>query len=132
VLLCHGGGWDRLYQAFSAAAAAAAAGRSVTVVLYFQALDRVLGAGLDHLELDPPHPGREAALAERAELAGIPALSSLLTTARRTGRVKVLACSASMALGGHDAATSRAVIDEVVGWPTVLRLMDQAGHVLYL
>lgn len=132
VLLCHNGGWDRLYQALSAAAAAGAAGRPVTLVFYLGALDRLMQGDLDRVELDPPQPGREAVLAERAESLRLPLLSALLATARRTGRVKVLACSASMALGGHEVEAHPGAIDEVVGWPTVLRLMDQAAHVLYL
>ena len=132
VLLCHSGEWDRLYQAFSAAAAAAAAGRPVTLVLYFGALQRVAANALDDAGSTPEASAQERAWAVRAQEVGTPDLSALLRAGRETGRVRVLACSASVALGGHDFQSLEGKVDEVVGWPTVLRIMDQARHVLYL
>ncbi len=56
----------------------------------------------------------------------------MLDAARKTGLVRLFACSASAHLVAvdFDALTQR--VDEVIGWPTVLRLSEKASHVLYL
>jgi len=130
LLLCHSGGWDRLYQAFSAAVAATSSGRQVTLVLYFQALERVVDGDLDEIRLQPADPRAEARLQEAVDRLGTPDLSEMLQTARRSGRCRVLACSASVALTGR--AETASVVDAVVGWPTVLQLLDACGQALYL
>jgi peroxiredoxin family protein len=132
VLLCHAGGWDRLYQAFSAAATAAAAGRRVDLVFFFGALDKLMSGTLDEITLEPRDASAEATLAARIEAAGTRPPSALLEAARRGKTVRLFACSASLALTGHTPEQARRVVDEVVGWPTILRLVDAGARVLYL
>jgi peroxiredoxin family protein len=130
LLLCHSGGWDRLYQALSAALAATGTGREVTLVLYFQALERILDEDVDAVRLSPRDPEAEDRLQEAVDRLGTPDLSEMLRRVRAGGRCRVLACSASVALTGRAEAAS--VVDAVVGWPTVLQLLDGCGQALYL
>jgi peroxiredoxin family protein len=132
LLLCHTGSWDRLYQAVSAAASAASVGDTVTLVFYFSALEKLTLGRLDEVTLEPQDPAREARLRQRIDEIGTPALDTMLDAARRTGRVRLLACSASVALMGLAQDDVRRAVDEIVGWPTVLSLMAGARHVLYL
>ena len=132
VLLCHHGGWDRLYQAASAAATATSMGQRVDVVFFFAALERLVSGRLDELTCEPRDEAREARLQANAERAGTPPVSGLFAAARATGEARFWACSASIALTGVGPAAVREHVDEIVGWPTVLRLIGQAQHVLYL
>ncbi len=132
LVLCHDPGWDRLYQACSAAATAAAAGREVVLVFYFQALAKLVEGRLDEFSLHPRDPEAEARLEERVLEIGTRPPSALLEAARETGRVKLLACSASVHLVGLENEEVRRHVDEIIGWPTVMNLMGPSAQVLYL
>ena len=132
LLLCHDPGWDRLYQAFSAAATAAVSGREVVIVFYFGALEKLVDGHLDEFSLHPRDEQAEELLEERVVETGVSSPRSLLDAACATGRVKLLACSASVNLAGLENEEVRTVVDEIVGWPTVIELMGHCSHVLYL
>jgi peroxiredoxin family protein len=50
----------------------------------------------------------------------------LLREARETGRVRLLACSASMVMRKLSADAVRAQVDDLVGWPTAVSLIRSA------
>lgn len=131
LLLCHSGRWDRLYQAFAAAASASAVGQEVILVFYFQALAKLVERRLD--EFPSPQAASEGArLGERAYETGTTPPSELLAQARRSAKTRVLACSASVKLEGLEQSEVAKLVDEIVGWPTVTSLMSRASHVLYI
>ena len=135
LLLCHHGGWDHLYQAGSCAATAAALGWRVDVVFYFGALDKLITGRLDEVSLEPRDATRERELAARIDELGTRGPASLFATAREAGSTQFLACSASLALLGHEPSAAHALgsgVDEVIGWPTTLSLLSAADRVLYL
>lgn len=131
VLLCHHGGWDRLYQAGSCAATAASMGWRVDVVFYFGALEKLLDGRLDEISLEPRDAERERILSERTDEWGTHGPASLFAAARAAGATQVLACSASLALLDPDAGAAADLVDEVIGWPTTVALMGAADQVLY-
>ena len=132
LLLCHSGGWDRLHQAASCAAAAAAAGWSVDLVFYHGALRKLLTDSLDELTFEPRDPAAERELAARVEELSTPTPSSLLESAGQMAAVRWMACSASCALLGFEVQQAESRVDAVVGWPTVFGLMQRSRQVLYL
>lgn len=132
VLLCHHGGWDRTYQAASAAVSAATSGQRVDVVWFFDALVRLAEDRMDEVTLHPRDAEAEARLRERSGAVGTRPVSELWAAARATGEARFWACSASIALTGVDEDSVRERVDEVVGWPTVVRMMGEADHALYL
>ena len=132
LVLCHDGGWDHLYQAASCAGSAAAAGRRCDLVFFFWALERLAADRLDEIELQPRDAEREALLAAQSQEVGTRSVSSMLNAARKTGLVRLFACSASANLVGADVDVVAERVDEIIGWPTVLRLSERAAHVLYL
>jgi peroxiredoxin family protein len=129
--LCHSGRWDRLYQAFAAAASASAVGQEVILVFYFQALAKLVEHRLDEFP-SPPADGEGARLAERAYEAGTTPPSELLAQVRKSEKTRILACSASVKLEGLEQSEVAQLVDEIVGWPTVTSLMSRASHVLYI
>jgi peroxiredoxin family protein len=131
LLLCHSAAWERLYQAFSAAASASSAGQEVVLVFYFGALTKLVEGKLDEYSGGLME-GAAQRLRERAQEAGTTPPSALLQTARRTGRARLLACSASVVLEGHERSEVAALVDDIVGWPTVNSIMARASQVLYI
>ncbi len=123
LLLCRDGDFAPMHQAVSAASAALASGDAVRLVLFYAALERVLDGALDQVEA--------ASYREQLESGRVRPVSEALDRARKDG-LALFACSASVALLGRDATTIGPFVDEVVGWPTILRWMGDAEHVLSL
>lgn len=124
LLLRHDGGWERDYQAASCAASAVSQEIDVDVVLFFGALRRWVLEDSDRFD----DAGREAL----ALAIGSRPVSSIWADARSTGRLRLFACSASIALEELDVEQVSPRVDQILGWPTVIRLMGQADQVLYL
>jgi predicted peroxiredoxin len=112
VVLLQRGESDALYEAAAMAASATSLGVSVTLVWFDAALEALVAGRMD----------------EAADRGASP--SSLLASARETGRLRLLACSASAvnARAGVEGVRSR--VDEIVGWPTVVSLMRSASMAL--
>lgn len=128
LLLCHQGSFQHLLQGFSAAAAATTTGWRVQMVFYFEALEKLLDDRLDEF----PSTAEGRALEDAVETANLRLPSRLLAAARGSGRLRVFACSASLGLLERDAGATAGPVDEVVGWPTVLQLLERADRALYL
>ena len=109
VLLLQRGAEDVLYEAAAMTAAAVAMGLDVTLVWFDAALARLAEGALDAAEADR-EPGTLGAAAR------------LFAESRETGRVRSLACSASM-VAGRNVEAVRSRVDDVVGWPTTISLI---------
>jgi peroxiredoxin family protein len=115
VLLLQRGAEDVVYEAAAMTAAAVSMGLDVTLVWFDSALERLASGELDGGEAGEREPG------------SLRAAAGLLAEARATGRVRSLACSASMVAGaGRNAEAVRARVDDVVGWPTAVSLIRAA------
>jgi predicted peroxiredoxin len=99
---------DVLYEAAAMTAAAVSLGVDVTLVWFDRALD-LLASGQLH---------EDASGLERA--------ARLFAEARETGRVRMLACSASMVGGTEPPDAVRQRVDGIVGWPTTISLIRRA------
>jgi len=108
VLLVQRDAPDVLYEAAAMTAAAVSLGVDVTLVWFDRALD-LLAAGQLH---------ENASGLERA--------ARLFAEARETGRVRMLACSASMVGGAEPPDAVRQRVDGIVGWPTTISLIRRA------
>jgi len=128
LLLCERGGFAPLHQAASAAASMVSSGGRADLVLFHAALARLLDGGADTVDDDQPE-----ASSYREALGGgrVQPVSEVLASARRGG-TGLFACSASVALLGRETGPVLDVVDEIVGWPTILRWMESSDQVLYL
>jgi len=132
VIFAHSDGYDRLHQVASMALTAAVTGREVVIVLFFWALHAVVTGRMDEPRfggLDPELTGQTAA---RAATGNNPPPSEMLAMARATGRVRILACSASTQLMGLDPQQTPGVVDEVVGMSTILRVTLDGPNLIYI
>lgn len=113
VLLLQRGAPDVMYEAAAMTAAAVSLGLDVTLLWFDGALDALAGGLLEGQD-DVVTPGTAGAAGR------------LLEEARRSGRVRFLACSASMVGSPSGAPAVRAKVDDVVGWPTAISLIRAA------
>ena len=108
VLLVQRDAPDVLYEAAAMTAAAVSLGVDVTLVWFDRALDLLAAGRLEE---------------EAAEVASA---GRLFAEARETGRVRMLACSASMVGGKEPPEAVRQRVDAIVGWPTTISLIRRA------
>jgi peroxiredoxin family protein len=126
LILAHGGSWDMRFQVSSLAASAAAAGERVEIALFFAALAAWVEGRWDDLDPAPPLD------AARLESLALPPLSSMLTSGRGEGAIRVYACSASTRLLGLPADRVQAAVDAILGWQSFARMSAEAGRVVTL
>ncbi len=108
VVLVHRAEESALYEAAAMAAAATSLGISVTFVWFDAALEALVSGALDE------SPGESSPAA-------------LLASARETGLLRLLACSASAVASGLPIQRVHGKVDEIVGWPTVITLVRAAA-----
>ena len=103
-------------------------GGRADLVLFHAALARLLDGGTDTVDDGQPAASsyRKALIEGRVQPVG-----EVLANARRHG-AGLFACSASVALLGRESAQVLDFVDEIVGWPTILRWMESSDQVLYL
>lgn len=99
---------DALYEAAAMSASATSLGVAVTLVWFDRALEALLSGRLDDAGERPVSP------------------SELLASARDTGRLRLLACSASAVDPRAGIERTRRKVDDIVGWPTVVTIMRAA------
>ncbi len=131
-IFAHSDGFDKLYQVSSIALTAAVSGRPVVVVLFFWALRAVVCGEADEFVFSACAPQAARIAREKIATSNNPMPSEMLSMARESGRLKLLACSASMQFMGLELTDTRAAVDEVVGLSTILRLSEQAGDIIYV
>ena len=128
LLLCERGGFAPLHQAASAAASMIASGGRADLVLFHAALARFLDGEADTVDdRQPSVDSYRDALGEGR----VRPVSEVLAHARGDG-AGLFACSASVALLGREPSQMLDIVDEIVGWPTILRWMEASDQVLYL
>jgi predicted peroxiredoxin len=103
---------DALYEAAAMAASATSLGIAVTLVWFDSALEELVSGRLDERGSHPASP------------------SELLASARDTGRLRLLACSASAVGARAGVERTREKVDDIVGWPTVVSLMRSANKAI--
>lgn len=100
---------DVLYEAAAMTAAAVSLGIDVTLVWFDRALEALVSGRLEEIGEDEPT-----------------GASKILREARESGRVRMLACSASMVSNRLGPESVRLHVDDVVGWPTTISLIRRA------
>jgi hypothetical protein len=109
ILLLHRAEESTLYEAAAMAASATSLGIAVTLVWFDSALDALVSGALGET-------GDESTAA------------ALFASARATGLLRSLACSASAVNRSGGIAAAREAVDDVVGWPTVISLLRGANR----
>jgi hypothetical protein len=107
ILLLHRSEESTLHESAAMAASATSLGIAVTLVWFDAALEALVTGALGETE-DESTP------------------AALFASARSTGLLRSLACSASAVNRPGGIAAAREAVDDVVGWPTVISLIRGA------
>ncbi len=126
LILAHAGHWEGRFQISSLAASRAAGGDRVDIALFFGALKAWVDGAWDALDPQPP------LTAERLEGLDLPPLTELLAASRKSGLVRLYACSASTRFYDLDRAKVQAAVDAILGWQTFSQMIFEAGRVVSL
>lgn len=119
-MMLQAGDHRHLHAMVSLVATAASAGRRSHAFLTHEALHTFLVGGMD--EAPSGYTTGYAAFYDRAREDGrVPELSALLAQARKTGRVRIYGCSASIALRQGYTEDELSSLDGIVGHTTFLR-----------
>ena len=116
----------------SLALTAAHSERQVTVVFFFWALQAYVSGRMDEPVFATESQATAAEVKRRITGGNNPPPSEMLRLARETGRVRLLACSASVQYTGLDLEETAAAVDEVVGLATILRLTLDGPNLIYI
>lgn len=107
ILLLHRAEESTLYESAAMAASATSLGIAVTLVWFDGALEALVTGALGETEDEST-------------------AAALFASARATGLLRSLACSASAVNRSGGIAAAREAVDDVVGWPTVISLIRGA------
>lgn len=107
ILLLHRAEESTLHESAAMTASATSLGIAVTIVWFDAALEALVTGALGETE-DESTP------------------AALFASARATGLLRSLACSASAVNRSGGIAAAREAVDDVVGWPTVISLIRGA------
>jgi peroxiredoxin family protein len=143
VIFLHSHRYDRLLQAMSLLLTASSMGWPCHLFLFYGALASYMGGGWDEVNLASgqtdgvhnlePRPVWADKLQAHFEQGDNLSLYEMLKKARaESGGVGVCACSASCKSLGLDPTSVREMVDEIVGLPTMVRIAEEAKHVMYV
>ncbi len=132
VIFAHSGSFDRLYQAATLALTASVMEKEVYIFLFFSAFKKFTSGELDKIDISPdfgiPVEDFKKILKEKK----IPSISSMIRDAKKIGDVKIIACSAQLALMNVKEGALGEFIDDVWGLPTILNTSKGAETKLFI
>lgn len=124
LILANGSSWQERYQVTALVSSEIAAERPVHLALFFGALERWCKGQWGLLDPTPP------LSVEQIENAAFPSLETLIVEVRKTGLLRVYACSTSVRLLGLDPATVQGRVDAILGWQSFSRMSRQVARTL--
>ncbi len=128
-IFLHSGSYDRVYQAVSITNVVLAMGGEVHIFFSYGALKRLIKGKTDELQEEEPF---RVELEKNINRGTIDSISEMLTTAKRFGRVKLYACTASMAVLNIARDELVDLVDCSMGLVSFLELVKGAQHALYI
>ena len=132
VIFAQSGSFDRLYQVATLALTASVMEKEVYIFLFFSAFKKFTSGEIDTIDISPdfgmPIEDFKKILTEKK----IPSISSMIRDAKKIGDVKIIACSAQLALMDVKEGGLGEFIDDVWGLPTILNTIKGAETKLFV
>lgn len=128
-IFLHSGSYDRVYQATSITNVVLAMGGEVHIFFSYGALKRLVKGRTDDLFADEPF--REE-IGKNLKRGTIDSISEMLQTAKRFGKLRIYACTASMAVLNIARDELVDLVDSSMGLVSFLELVKGADHALYI
>jgi len=128
-IFLHSGSYDRVYQAISITNVVLAMGGEVHIFFSYGAMKRLVKGKTDELQAEEPF---RMEMEKNIKRGTIDSISEMLTTAKRFGRVKLYACTASMAVLNIARDELVDLVDCSMGLVSFLELVKGAQNALYI
>ncbi|MEM2936181.1 MAG: DsrE/DsrF/DrsH-like family protein [Candidatus Bathyarchaeia archaeon] len=131
-IIAHGGTLDRLYPVFILASAAAAMDVETHVYFTFWGLQMLVKGAMEKAGLPATYKHLEEPLRKRLSEMGYPTPYEMLKRLKKTGMVKIYACSPTMEMFGIKREDLIPEVDQIAGAATFLDLASKAETTLFI
>ncbi|RMF94010.1 MAG: hypothetical protein D6734_08740 [Candidatus Schekmanbacteria bacterium] len=131
-ILSHSSNYDRLYQTITIAVTAASLGNEVYVVLFFDALRKFVEGEMDREDLSDDMGAEKKEVYKRMKTMNPMSMQEMIDTVKPLGNLKFIACSANVEFMGLEKEKVLEKVDEIMGLPTILKMMKEAKNQLYI
>ncbi len=131
-IFVHSGSYDRVYQAMAISTVALATGGEVHTFWSYGALKRLVKGRADDVAAEGGSEPFKAEIEKNLKRGTLDRISEMLSTARRFGRFKIYACTASMAVLNITRDEFDSCVDASMGLVSFMELVKGADTTLYI
>ena len=131
-IISHASSFDRLYQTVTIAVTAASLGNEVYVILFFDALKKFVQGNMDKDDLSGDMGEEKEEVYKRMKSMNPLSMQEMIDTVKPLGNLKFIACSANVEFMELDKNEVLKKVDEIMGLPTILKMMKDSKNQLYI
>lgn len=131
-IFLHSGSYDRVYQACSITNVALATGCEVYIFFSYGALKRLVKGKTDDVVIEGEAAPFKEEIEKNLKRGTIDTISEMLNLAKRFGRLKIYACTGSMAVLNITRNELIDLVDSSMGLVGFLQLVKEADQTLYI
>lgn len=131
-IFLHSGSYDRVYQALSITNVVLATGGEVHIFFSYGALKRLVKGNTDSVAIAGEPVFFKEDIEKNLARGTIDSISEMIETAKRFGRLKIYACTGSMAVLNIARNELIDSVDSSMGLVGFLELVKGADHALYI
>lgn len=131
-IFLHSGSYDRVYQALSITNVVLATGGEVHLFFSYGALKRLVKGNTDSVAIAGEPVFFKEDIEKNLERGTLDSISEMIETAKRFGRLKIYACTGSMAVLNIARNELIDSVDSSMGLVGFLELVKGADHALYI
>ncbi len=131
-IFLHSGSYDRVYQAMSITNVVLAMGGEAHLFFSYGALKRLVKGNTDAVEIEGEAAPFKDDIEKNLRRGTLDSISEMLDVAKRFGKLKVYACTASMAVLNITRDELVDAVDSSMGLVAFLSLVKDADQTLYI
>ncbi len=131
-IFLHSGSYDRVYQALSITNVTLATGGEVNIFFSYGALKRLVKGRTDDISIEGEPDYFKADIEKNLKRGTLDSISEMLSLAKRFGRLKIYACTGSMAILNITRNELIDLVDSSMGLVGFMELVKGADKALYI
>lgn len=131
-IFLHSGSYDRVFQAMSITNVTLATGGEAHLFFSYGALKRLVRGRTDDAVIEGEPAFFRDEIEKNLSRGTIDPISEMISTAKRFGRLKIYACTGSMAVLNVARGELIDAVDQSMGLVSFLQLVKDADQVLYI
>lgn len=131
-IFLHSGSYDRVFQAMSITNVVLATGGEVHIFFSYGALKRLVRGLTDNAVIEGESACFKDEIAKNLDRGTLDSISEMIDMAKRFGRLKIYACTGSMAVLNIARDELIDAVDQSMGLVSFLQLVKEADQTLYI